>query len=277
MVELPHHHSQRLAGILPELEDIRLFMWPRLTLTFEVTTPIGVEIPSLSKSPFKVEVIEEIPLPHFNPPLLDTLSFGLQEVFVTDSVMISPHRIVMSSVSETWLVVFPISTISSVQGGLSVSSPISSTSVAGVPSTTQFPAPLSLWIIPLIHSITSLVQSTIGQPMITSRPSMSSLQSSIGPNPAVNPTSGHLPSFGTPLDSVVMCSTCFPFKWNWNSGVSAIYTNPTMSVPSSSGVSFPMCNNVSRALPFLRGSHVLRSFQSLKVFMSLVGHPFLAM
>lgn len=83
------------------MEYIPLFIQPCLTLTCKLTTSIEFESPSPSTTtPFEVEVIDKSMLPHFNPPLLDTLDFVLQEVTTIDSVPISPHCIVMSSVSE---------------------------------------------------------------------------------------------------------------------------------------------------------------------------------
>lgn len=52
-------------------------MEPLLTMTFKLTTLVEVESPSYSNPPINIEVIDEIPFPHFNPPLLDTLDFVL--------------------------------------------------------------------------------------------------------------------------------------------------------------------------------------------------------
>ena len=88
--------------------------------------------------------------------------------------------------SETSFVSSSSSTILSVQGGILVSPPISSASGVGVKFVAPYPTPYSLWSIPSIPHFPSLEKSTVGQPMITSQPSMSGVQSGIGPNPMAN-------------------------------------------------------------------------------------------
>ena len=69
--------------------------------TSKVTTLVEVKSPFNSTTPFEVEVIIESHVPHFNPPLSDTLDYVLQEASITDNVPISPNHIIMSSVKKT--------------------------------------------------------------------------------------------------------------------------------------------------------------------------------
>lgn len=93
----------------------------------------------------------------------------------------------------------------------------------------------------------------------------------------VNPISGFPLSFGTPVGSVFISSTSFPFKWNWNSMVSATSINPTASVHWLSGVQFPRGSNVSKGIPFLGGSHSPKSFSLLGGSHVFVIYVFLGM
>lgn len=70
--------SQSLPGLYTMFEDIPLFVQPHLNTTTKVTTSVEVESPkSPSSILVEVEVINESPLPHFNPPLPNTLDFVL--------------------------------------------------------------------------------------------------------------------------------------------------------------------------------------------------------
>ena len=111
--------------------------------------------------------------------------------------------------------------------------------------------PYSLWSMPLIPPFPSLAQYTIGQPMITSQSSMSSVQFGIGPNRMTNLGSGFPPSSGTLVGSIVMSSTSYPFGWNWNSGVSSQTINFILSVPPSSVLPYPGGSNVFGSLSFV--------------------------
>ena len=55
--------------------------------------------------------------------------------------------------------------------------------------------------------------------MLTSQPTISGVQSKIGPNPMANLGSAFPPYSGTLVGSMVM-STIGPFGWDWNIGVS---------------------------------------------------------
>ena len=137
---------------------------------------------------------------------------------------------------------------------------VSSISGKEVPSIALYLTPYSLWSMPLIPPFPSLVQSTIGQLVITSQPSMSGVQSVIGPNPTANLRSGFPPSFATPVRSIVMSSTGYPFGWNWNSGVSAQIVNPIRSVTPSSVLPYRGGINVPGSLPFRGGTNPLGSY-----------------
>ena len=168
-----------------------------------------------------------------------------------------------------------------------MSPPISSASSGeGVPSTTLYPTPYSLWSMPLIPPLPSLAQSIVGQPMITSQPSMSSSQSGIGFNPTANPGSGFLPSSSTPIGYTVISSTCYPFGWSWNSGVSAPTFNITESVTTLSVLPYLGVSHVPEILPFLGGTNPfgispflggdhVSSCQPFPVNVNILGnHPF---
>jgi hypothetical protein len=96
--------------------------------------------------------------------------------------------------------------------------------------------------------------------MITSQPSMSGLQSSIGSNPTANLGSGFLPSSSTPIGSMVISSTCYPFGWNWNSGVSVPTINLIRSVTPPSILPYPRVSHVPSSLPFLGGTNPFGSY-----------------
>ena len=130
------------------------------------------------------------------------------------------------------------STIPTILSGLSMSLPISYASGSGVPSDAPYPTPYYLSSMPLIPPFSSLEQSIVDQPMITSQPSMFSVQFGIGPNPISNLGSGFSTSFRTLVESMVMSSTCYSFGWNWNSGVSTQIVNMIGNVPLSSGLPY---------------------------------------
>ena len=116
MVIIPQHHSRRIAMIYPDWTSLPLLQRCCLASTSEVATQVEVKIP-LPHSPLvEVEVIDESPLPYFNPPILDTLDFILQKVNVMDSDFVSSHHILMSMRSETSFISSPTFTMSSVQG-----------------------------------------------------------------------------------------------------------------------------------------------------------------
>ena len=183
----------------------------------------------------------------------------------------------MSMDRETSFFSSPAPTIPRVQGGLSVSLLVPSTSREGVPSATSYPTPYSLWIIPSTPPSLSLAQSTIGQPMITSQPCMSSVQSDIGPSPMANPRTILLPSLGTSFRSTIMSTTYYPFEWNCNNGVSAQSVNPIESVTPQSVLPYRGGSNALVVFPSHEAPIPLGVLPSLEVLMSLVYYIFLKM
>ena len=77
MAKIHQQHSCRTSGIHPYWVDLPLLHRLRLDSKLEVTTLVEVEGPSSHSQPFMIEVIDESPLPHFNPPLHDTLDHVL--------------------------------------------------------------------------------------------------------------------------------------------------------------------------------------------------------
>ena len=66
-----------IVGIHLDWTNLPLLQRRHLDLNLEVTTLVEVERP-LSHSPLvEIEVIDEIPLPHFNPMLPNTLDYVL--------------------------------------------------------------------------------------------------------------------------------------------------------------------------------------------------------
>lgn len=59
--------------------------------TFEDVNLVAVS------GPFELEIIDESPLPHFNPPLPDTFPFCFKEQYIPDNVYFSPLTTLMSS------------------------------------------------------------------------------------------------------------------------------------------------------------------------------------
>ena len=76
--------------------------------------------------------------------------------------------------------------IHNVQGGLLVSLLISFTSRARLPPTTHFSAPFSLWSKVTVPPVPSIVQSSIGQLVVTNQLPMFSLQYGILKIPTIN-------------------------------------------------------------------------------------------
>ena len=77
MDTIPKHCPRRIVGIPPDWNDIPLLQIRHLGSTSEVTTLVEFQSPSSNSPLVDIEVIEKSLLPHFNPPLPDTLDHVL--------------------------------------------------------------------------------------------------------------------------------------------------------------------------------------------------------
>lgn len=165
----------------------------------------------------------------------------------------------MLSVSKTLSVSSLLCTICSSQGRTLISLPMSATSGEGVPFTSHFPEPYSLWSIPSIPTLPSLAQSNVGKPMIPSQLCMFDLESNISPNPVVNLVSNFRPSSCTLVGSTIMSSMGNPSRWNWYSGASVTPVKLIGIISPLGGVIFYGISNVLWGIPFLGVTHAPRS------------------